>query len=433
MQDAILVERLSKKFRRYSAARPWTIQEALVKGLRGLKREETFWALREVSFRIPPGRMVGVIGANGAGKSTLLRLVGGVGRADGGRVCVNGRIGALIDLGAGFHPDLTGRENVFINGIISGLTRREVAQQFDSIVDFSELEAFIDNPLRTYSTGMQMRLAFSIAVHVRPQILLVDEILAVGDISFQSKCLERIQLFKSQGCAILLVSHDPGLIERLCDEAIWLKKGQIAARGLADLVTHQYLADMECETQRRTPTGMPPRNLRSGAVLRARENRFGSLEMEIVDIRLLDRRGLEVEELDSGEPLQIEISYEAGERIASPIFVVTISKDDGFVCYDTNTETANLPISVVSGKGQVRLELERLDLQGGKYFVDVGIFKQDWAYAYDYHWHVYPFTVRPTSSERGILRPPHRWEVREMASIQELALTRTSTRPQGSG
>jgi len=418
MQDAILVQQLSKKFRRYSAARPWTIQEALVKGLRGLRQDETFWALREVSFRVARGRMVGIIGANGAGKSTLLRLVGGVGKADSGQVKVDGRVGALIDLGAGFHPDLTGRENVFINGIISGLTRKEVANQFDSIVDFSELEAFIDNPLRTYSTGMQMRLAFSIAVHIDPEILLVDEVLAVGDVSFQSKCLERIKQFKSSGCAILLVSHDSTIIQHLCDEVIWLKAGQIAAHGSTDVVTRQYVSEMRGETQRRTPGNRPPRILPSGAELHINENRFGSLEMEILDVRLLNGKGLEVDELESGEPLRIEIQYEAPELIISPIIVATISKEDGFVCYDTNTAAASLPMPTVSGRGMIGLDLERLDLTGGNYFVDVGIFKNDWAYAYDYHWHVYPFSVRATPGERGILRPPHRWEVNGVAAIK---------------
>ena len=241
MGAEIVVHSVGKSFRRFHPRRPRTLQEAVLHGLRGLRPVECFWALRDVSFTVAPGKMVGIMGANGAGKSTLLRLIGGVGRPDEGQIHVNGRIGALLDLGAGFHPDLTGRENVYINGVISGLSRREVSQSFDSIVHFAELEDFIDSPLRVYSTGMQMRLAFAIAAHIEPELLLIDEVLAVGDISFQQKCIQRIERFKSQGCTILLVSHEPALIIDLCDEAIWLRAGKMASYGKAAVVTEQYV------------------------------------------------------------------------------------------------------------------------------------------------------------------------------------------------
>jgi lipopolysaccharide transport system ATP-binding protein len=245
MEDAIVIEGLSKKFSRYRGNRPWTFQDLIASAGKKSPERDEFWALREVSFRLAAGRMAGIIGRNGAGKSTLLRLVGGVGEATQGRITTQGRIGALIDLGAGFHPDLTGRENVFINGVISGLTRREVAINFDSIVAFAELEEFIDSPLRIYSMGMQIRLAFSVAVHIQPDILLIDEVLAVGDAAYQKKCLERIAWFKAQGCAILLVSHDIGLVSRLCDEALWLEAGRVRAHGAPGEVVGQYLANIE--------------------------------------------------------------------------------------------------------------------------------------------------------------------------------------------
>lgn len=245
MGQTIIVQNLSKRFRRYRSDRPWTLQEALLGGLRRMQPVESFWALRDISFGIAPGRMVGLVGANGAGKSTLLRLIGGVGRPDQGEVKVHGRICALLDLGAGFHPDLTGRENILITGVIGGLTRREVAQRFDAIVAFSELSAFIDNPLRTYSTGMQMRLAFAIAVHGEPEILLIDEVLSVGDLSFERKCLERIAQFKAAGCTIVLASHDTTLIQDLCDEALWLSAGRLVAQDFADVVVGQYIAAMQ--------------------------------------------------------------------------------------------------------------------------------------------------------------------------------------------
>jgi lipopolysaccharide transport system ATP-binding protein len=244
MDSAIVVTQLSKTFRRYHPNRPWTFQEALVRGFRRTSPVERFWGLRDVSFRVAAGRMVGIIGANGSGKSTLLRLVGGIGRPDSGRAEAYGRIGALLDLGSGFHPDLTGRENTIVTGVLSGLTRRQVRERFDSIVAFAEVEEFIDNPMRTYSTGMQMRLAFSTAVHTDPDVLLIDEILSVGDIAFQRKCLDRIAQFKASGCAILLVSHEGSVIQDLCDEAIWLNAGRLMAQGPPADVVGRYVAYM---------------------------------------------------------------------------------------------------------------------------------------------------------------------------------------------
>jgi lipopolysaccharide transport system ATP-binding protein len=253
MDNLVEVNGLSKRFRRFHPERPWTLQEAILGGLGRMKPVEYLWALRDVSFSVPSGSMLGVIGPNGAGKSTLLRLIGGVGRPDGGSVTVKGRVGALLELGAGFHPDLTGRENVFVTGVISGLTRREVSERFESIVDFAELEEFIDSPLRTYSNGMRMRLAFAVSIHTEADILLIDEVLAVGDISFQEKCLNRIAQFKAQGCAIIFVSHNERTIQEFCDEALWLQGGKVMAHGSSNMVVTQYIAQMTSETRLRTP------------------------------------------------------------------------------------------------------------------------------------------------------------------------------------
>jgi lipopolysaccharide transport system ATP-binding protein len=236
----VVVSNVGKSFRRYHVDRPATIQEAVAKGLRRMGTVERFWGLRDVSFTIGAGRMVGIVGANGSGKSTLLRLIGGVGRPDTGRIEVNGRIGALLDLGAGFHPELTGRENTILAGILNGLTRRQVLDRLDSIVAFAEVESALDNPVRTYSSGMQMRLAFAVAVHTDPDILLIDEVLAVGDMSFQRKCLDRIAQFRAAGCSILLVSHVGSTVQDLCDEAVWLKNGRLMAQGGAVEVVNQY-------------------------------------------------------------------------------------------------------------------------------------------------------------------------------------------------
>jgi lipopolysaccharide transport system ATP-binding protein len=261
MAYPIVVEGLGKRFRRYHPDRPWTLQEAFLRGFRRLGPSETFWALRAINFRVTRGHMVGVIGANGAGKSTLLRLLGGVGRPDAGRIAVHGRLSALLDLGAGFHHDLTGRENVYVNGVIAGLSRRDVTRRFDDIVAFAEVEKFIDNPLHTYSTGMQMRLAFAIAVHVEPEILLIDEVLSVGDLAFERKCSERIAQFKAQGCTIMLVSHDIASIAELCDEALWLRHGCLVAHDTPEVVIQQYVTAVDIEPRQPVLPGSHPSRL----------------------------------------------------------------------------------------------------------------------------------------------------------------------------
>lgn len=240
MRAPIVVTNVGKSYLRYHADRPGTIQEAVARGLRRLRSVERFWGLRDVTFQVNAGETVGIVGANGSGKSTLLRLVGGVGRPDTGRIEVSGRIGALLDLGAGFHPDLTGWENAVLGGIINGLTRRQVFNRIDAIVSFAEVGHAMDNPIRTFSSGMQMRLAFSIAVHTEPSVLLIDEVLSVGDSSFQRKCLDRINEIKATGCSILLVSHEGATIEEFCDRAIWLAGGQVRALGPAAEIVRDY-------------------------------------------------------------------------------------------------------------------------------------------------------------------------------------------------
>jgi lipopolysaccharide transport system ATP-binding protein len=379
---------------------------------------EEFWALREVNFRVAQGDMVGIIGRNGAGKSTLLRLIGGVGRPDEGSIEVQGRIGAFLDLVAGFRPDLTGSENVFVGGVIAGLTRREVSQRFDSIVAFAELEDFIDNPLRAYSTGMRMRLAFSVAVHTDPEVLLIDEVLAVGDLAFRNKCFERITQFQREGCTILLVSHDVDQIRDLCDEALWLRDGRLVSHGDPEMVVGKYAAQMRTETARRMPTEQVVVSSSTNAELCLGENRLGSLELEIVDVRLLDSEGFAVRELSSGAPLSIQIDFLAAEPIPSPIFGVGIAREDRQVVCTTNTKAQSLVLPTVQGRGRVALHFRRLDLVGGHYFVSVGAYEQEWAYAYDYHDQVYPLAIRATRQEKGILYAPHSWELEDVPAVQ---------------
>ncbi|MBD2036601.1 ABC transporter ATP-binding protein [Leptolyngbya sp. FACHB-321] len=405
MQTAILVENLGKCFSRYHSQKPQTFMEAALSGLRCIKAVDQFWALRGVSFEVAAGEMLGILGHNGAGKSTLLQLLGKVAHPTEGRIKMRGQVGALLDLGAGFHGDLTGRENAFVAAIVAGLPRQEVSRRFDKIVEFAELERFIDNPVRTYSSGMMMRLAFSVAVHTNPQILLVDEFLSVGDLSFQTKCLNRIAEMKEQGCAIVLVSHSVSQVERLCDRALWLKHGTVEAYGEPTVVAGQYTMEMRSQSQQRTPH-RPPQVTRMGTELRVNENRFGSQEVEITDVRLLPN-GI----LMSGDALCVEIDCFTTRPLDTAIFCVSISQEDGTLCLDVNTASMNIPIPQLEGKHTIRLLCDRIDLSSSQYFVNVGVFKEDWSYAYDYHWHVYPLVVESDIPSQGILSPPMKWEM----------------------
>src|SRR5215471_7946861 len=245
--NAIELTNVTKIYRRYSGRQFATLKSALLQRsiLRDLQASETFPALTDVSFTVPKGSTYGVIGRNGSGKSTALKLVAGITKPTSGSVNVRGRISALIELGAGFHPEISGRENVFINGVMLGLSKREIQKRFDEIVDFAELREFIDAPVKTYSSGMYMRLGFSVAIHVDPEILLVDEVLAVGDEGFTHKCLDKFGEFKQRGKTILLVTHSLGLVERFCDEAIWLDAGHKREQGDPKRVVGAYVTDVE--------------------------------------------------------------------------------------------------------------------------------------------------------------------------------------------
>jgi lipopolysaccharide transport system ATP-binding protein len=258
---------------------------------------------------------------------------------------------------------------------------------------------------------MQMRLGFAVAAHIEPEILLIDEVLAVGDIAFQQKCLDRIARFKAEGCTILLVSHDAASVRQLCDEVIWLRHGQLAAHGPADVVVDQYIAEMTTETKRRTPVDRPPLPTSAGTELKVNENRFGSLEMEIVTVHLLDATGSPVTKLEAGDSLRVELEYQAAGPIDAPIFGVTVTTEDGSVCYDISTAFANVTLPKIQGRGRISLQIDRLDLNGGSYYVDVGVYERNWAYVYDYHWHVYPLHIQRSGGGKGILYAPHHWEL----------------------
>lgn len=410
-QPAIIVENVSKRFRTYDSNRPTSLKEAVLQGMRRLGARKSFWALDGVNFVVEKGVALGIVGRNGAGKSTLLRLIGGVGKTDSGHITVNGHLGALLDLTAGFHPDLTGRENVFITGVICGLTRQQVAERFDAIVAFAELEKFVDSPVRTYSTGMQMRLGFSIIIHTDPEVLLVDEVLAVGDLGFQKKCMDRIRALKDKGCTLLLVSHDTEQTRQVCDRLLWLRSGRIVALGPTEEVLNGYVNELANETRRRTPDGSNITSTQFGTTLQPQTNRFGSQEVQIESVEIFGRAHVPTSEVGTGEPISVRIRYFAHKPLPGPIFSVSVSREDGLICFDTNTAAQGIELPPVAGRGEIVLHLQRLDLAGGRYFVDVGIFEQKWAFGYDYHWHVYPLTIQSPRVDVGFLHPPHVWEL----------------------
>lgn len=391
MKPAVMVENLGKRYSRYHRDRPRTIMEAALAGFRKMGVEESFWALREVSFNVMPGQMVGVVGHNGAGKSTLLQILSGIVRPDEGQVEIAGRMGALLDLGAGFHPDLTGRENAHISAVVGGLTRREAERRFESIVEFAEIGAFIDNPLRTYSAGMQMRLGFAVAIHTTPDVLFVDEYLSVGDLAFQNKCLDRILELKANGCAIVLISHNAEQVQTLCDQAIWLEGGRLKAYGDPEVVAGRYAGKMEAIS------GQPKARTFSQQV-EIHQVTVGSTDQPL--------------ELTSGEEaLAIDIIYNAHQAFDRINIGLSISDGDGQIYFNTNSSTVNLPIAAPLGLGRVRLHLDRLDLPGGDYFVNVGLYAADWSETFDYHWNQHPFSIRWTPQEQSLLNPPKQWQI----------------------
>lgn len=407
-QNVIIAQNLGKKFYRYPTSRPTTLFEALIRGLRGLKPKDVFWGVDHIDFSITSGQIVGIVGKNGAGKSTLLRMIGGVTRPDDGSIVVHGQVGGFLDLTAGLRNDLTGRENIYISGVISGLTRQEVQSRFDDIVSFAEIHDFLDNPLRTYSTGMRLRLAFAVAAHTAPDILLIDEVLAVGDALFRDKCFDRIEQFKAEGTTIIIVSHQMSQIRRLCDTVLWLKNGRLMQMGVSEAVIAAYEADMQTEIQRRTLTSLA--NDTMEPALRLQETRFGSQEMQMTAVSLQNRNGQPIANLEAGSSLRVEIEFHAPNPIASPVFGVTIKQNKKPVLR-LNSKSGGMELPMVVGNGRIALYIERVDLATGNYFVDVGVHEQNWAYTYDFHTAVYPLHIHSEQNGKFLYQPPHQWHI----------------------
>jgi len=420
----ILARDLTKIYRRFLHKNQFrTLKSALLTGilLSDLTPDQTFTALEDVSFEVPAGSTFGVIGENGSGKSTMLKLLAGITKPTRGTLTVNGRVSALIELGAGFHPEISGRENVAINGIMLGLTRREVEERFDAIVDFAELRPFIDAPVKTYSSGMYMRLGFAVAIHVDPEVLLIDEVLAVGDEAFTRKCLDKIGEFRRRGKTILLVSHSLGLVEKMCDEVLWLRKGRRADQGDPKRIIDAYLtyvaggeeallarahgrAAAAAAAEAVNPAEEAPSPNDSGY----RQGRWGSREIEITGLRFLDDRGQERHVFVPGERLTIRLTVHAAAPVKDFVFGIGLFNADGVSVYGTNTDIEEFRPRELKGDAEASFEIDALALVEGTYLLDVAVHRKDGT-PYDYHRGLYSFRVKSRVKDVGVYRPAHRW------------------------
>jgi ABC-type polysaccharide/polyol phosphate transport system ATPase subunit len=398
---SILVDRVSQRFR--VSERPYRTLKDIVIG-RGRGETAEVWALRDVSLNVEPGEALGLVGRNGSGKTTLLKLISGLFRPTAGRVLTTGRIGSLLELGAGFHPDFTGRENVYLNGSIHGLTRARVRQLMDEIVAFAELERAIDLPVRTYSSGMYMRLGFSIASHIEADVLLLDEVFAVGDEDFQRKCFGKVREFKSRGGTIVFVSHDAQAVERLCDRAVLLRQGEVVFNGH----TRQAIAEY-----RRLLAGE-----RSPEELTAGLREWGSGEARIVAARLLDRDGDERAQFAGGEAATVELRVESLGGVPPPTVTLELRDNDGVELARVSQDTDALGWGVAAGERVLRFELERLPLAEGHFHLRCALVAGNDGRLLHSFDDLVRFFVFPVGSETGAVLLSGRWRMQEKVTSQ---------------
>jgi ABC-type polysaccharide/polyol phosphate transport system ATPase subunit len=355
-------------------------------------------AFSDVSFSLPAGESLGIIGRNGAGKSTLLRILAGVTRPTSGTFTVSGEMASFLGLGVGFDPDLSGRRNIFLSGRLSGFSRETVRATTPAIIEFAELGPDIDRPVRTYSSGMRMRLAFAIAAQVEPRVLLLDEVLAVGDQRFQTRCLSWIKGFKARGGSLVFVSHDLGTVRSVCERCLWLEAGAARALGESWSVIRQYEDFV--------------RELNGGPKEPAEE---GSGELVIVDAELLDVEGRRRERFAPHEEVTVRLHYQALRRIERPNFGLAIYRRDGLLCYGTSTHKEGCRIEAVSGRGHVDYVLERLGLLSGSYDITVGVYDEQDVYKYHHAHRRYRFSVEQQERDEGVCRLQGRFVLAEKA------------------
>lgn len=371
--SSIQAEHVSKRFRLY-AERAGSLKERVT--ARRFARYEDFWALNDVSLDIGAGTTYGFVGHNGSGKSTMLRCIAGIYRPTSGSVNVTGRVSALLELGAGFHPDLTGKENIYLNASILGLSKREIDAVFDDIVDFSGIGGFVDAPVKVYSSGMFVRLGFAVAVHVKPEILLIDEVVAVGDEEFQRRCFEHIHKLRRDGVTIVLVSHSQGLVQSMCDRAAWFDHGRIVEEGTPVDVCTAYLNKVNADEQTMLEA-IPADEVNTDF------SRRGSGELLFTDLSIVDAEEHRTMFAVPGERLRVRMAYECHEAVDSPIFGVAIRHESGQLISLQTTVAAGYETGRVTGSGVIELAIPDLPLLGGNYVVNVYAVANDSMHVYD--------------------------------------------------
>ena len=415
----ISVQGISKLYRSYDSP-VGRLKEILLRGQRKYHRD--FWALRDISFEVRAGETVGVIGRNGAGKTTLLQIIAGVLQPTEGEVSVEGRVTALLELGSGFNHEYTGRENILLSGQIMGFSEEEMRARLDVIVRFAELEEFVDQPVKTYSTGMIMRLAFAAAIHVDPDVLIVDEALSVGDVYFQRKSLDRIEYFRQAGKTVLFVSHDPRLIQRFCTRALWIEGGRIAMIGAAKEVVTAYEAFCQrLENERLSAVSQDlakqTLNASSEAIVRDLKlvgSRWGNGRVKFTNVELIDAKGEAKWVFKTGEAMSIRLQVVADRDYEAPIFAIDIHRFDGFFIGSINnydTHLTSLPIQ--QGENLIHLDIPKLDLPQSSYFLSLKAYTEAdpplWPDPTDVHNQTYQLTIVAEKARHGLLQFDATW------------------------
>lgn len=406
--DAIILNDVYKKFRMYYG-KSHTLKERVI--LRNRNPYEERWVLKGIDLRIREGEVVGLVGENGSGKSTLLKLMTRILYPDKGEIHVNGRVSSLIELGAGFHPDMTGRENIYTNASIFGLSRNEINKRIDNIIDFSELGYYIDNPVRYYSSGMYMRLAFSVAINVDADILLIDEILSVGDQNFQRKCISKLQEICKSGTTIVIVSHSLGQIEKLCSRSIWIDDGKIRMDG-APRDVHLYYQDflgkkiIEARRMAESEKESAQQDQNNVAV-----SRNTSREAWVESVEMINRNGEVMSVFETGDKVTIRIRYSAVEPGLKAIVSVGVVREDGVHCFSTNTAIAKMHDLTLMKNGTIDFVIDNMNLLNGYYFLDVALSYPDGNRLYDYVSNASTFQMISRDGSTGLMRMEGHWSV----------------------
>ena len=405
---AINIQNVKKSFKVYND-KGNTLKERLIffKSRNAHTRHEV---LKGVSLEINKGDVVGLVGQNGCGKSTLLKLMTRIIYPDSGSITVKGKVSSLLELGAGFHPDMSGRENIYINASIFGLTRKEIDSKIDQIIEFSELIEFIDSPVRTYSSGMYMRLAFSVAINVEAEILLIDEILAVGDANFQAKCFNKMQELKANGTTIVIVSHDLGSIERLCNKAVWIESGLIKDIDIPHNIAAKYL-DKIMNKNKINFNNNKNENIEEDLENKTNNNRTGNKDVEIIQVELIDNSTKKLKEIfETGSSLTIRVKYKKNNlELENSVFGFGILRNDGLNCYGTNSFIDDFEKIKLNEMGTVEIFIDHLDLLEGEYNLDIA-FHDEYGMPYDYIRKVKKFDIYSKIKDSGVFRITHKFE-----------------------